>query len=218
MTEAFVEPKPDGYYSHARNELLALLAPSEVFTEALELGCGAGETLRVLLESGRVKRAVGVELHPAAAKQAAARISNVIEEDVEEWAQHPHGVKAPDLVIIADVLEHLRDPWTVLRQVRDIQPPGGQLLLSIPNIQHFSISLPLLLRGRWRYVPEGILDRTHLRFFGLEGVIGLLRGAGYTPQDWDFVAGDRGRLAAELSLGVLRPWVARQYLVRCRVA
>ncbi len=218
MTDPSVELKPEGYYSHARTELLGLLVASERFVEALELGCGAGETMRVLRESGRVERAVGVEVHAAAARLAAGALSEVIEEDVEQWAQQPHGVTAPDLVIIADVLEHLRDPWTVLRRVREIQPPGGQLLLSIPNIQHYSVSIPLLLRGRWRYVPEGILDRTHLRFFGLEGMIRLLRGAGYAPEAWDYVAGDRGRLAAELSLGLLRPWLARQYLVRCRVA
>lgn len=218
MTQAAYDTKPEGYYGRARTELLGLLPLSARFEEALELGCGAGGTLRWLLDRGRAGRAVGVERHPAAARLAADGLSEVIEEDVEVWARRPRGVTAPDLVIVADILEHLVDPWAVLRAVRALQPPGGLLLLSIPNIQHYRVSLPLLCRGWWRYVDEGILDRTHLRFFGREGVIGLLLGAGYVPESWDYNAGRRGRWAVGASLGLLRPWLASQYLVRCRVA
>jgi SAM-dependent methyltransferase len=218
VTRPSYEGKPGSYYEHARLELLALLGASERFSEALELGCGTGETLRVLLEQGRAERVVGVEMQPAAARLAAGRLSSVLEEDVEQWARRPHGVSAPDLIIVADVLEHLVDPWDVLRRLRSLQPPHGVLLLSIPNIQHFSVSLPLLLWGRWQYEDEGILDRTHLRFFAREGASELLCGAGYAPETWDFVAGRRGRLAVTLSHGLFRPWLARQYLVRCRVA
>jgi len=213
---SYYEDKPATYYGHVRLELLRLLDPSRRFAEALELGCGAGETLRFLLEHGLASRAVGVEMMPEAARQASQHVSEVFAEDADAWSRLPRGVTAPDLIIVADVLEHLVDPWAVLGRLRALQPAGGVLLLSIPNTQHFSVSLPLLLGGRWRYVPEGILDRTHLRFFGREGVDELLRGAGYVPERWDHVSGPRGRLLVRWSLGLLRPWLARQYLVRCR--
>ncbi len=217
MTNPLYDVKSVTYFLHARTDVLALLEPSERFQEVLELGCGSGATLRMLLDQRRVNRAVGVERHGAAALEAARWVTKVAEADVERWVANPEGVGAPDLVIVADVLEHLADPWAVLRRVRLLQPMGAVLLLSIPNIQHFSVSLPLLL-GRWRYVDEGILDQTHLRFFCRGGVQDLLRGAGYVPERWDFTAGPRGRLAERLSLGALRPWLARQYLVRCRAA
>jgi SAM-dependent methyltransferase len=218
MQYHYYQDKPASYYSLLRVEVIRLLDESERFAEALELGCGKGETLRFLLGQRRVARAVGVEVLPAAAREAADHVSEVFEEDAEQWTQHPRGVTAPDLVIVADILEHLTDPWAVLRRLRALQPPDGVLLVSIPNIQHFSVSLPLLFRGRWRYGDAGILDRTHLRFFSREGAEDLLRGAGYIPEVWDFSAGTRGRLAVRLSLGLLRPWLAWQYLVRCRAA
>jgi len=218
MRHQYYDDKPASYYSLVRVELLRLLDASHRFAEALELGCGAGETLRFLLEQGWVARAVGVEMVPAAARQAADHLSEVFEEDAEQWTRHPRGVAAPDLVIVADVLEHLTDPWAVLRRLRGLQPAGGVLLFSIPNVQHFSVSLPLLFRGRWRYADADIMDRTHLRFFTREGIEDLLRGAGYVPEIWDYNAGTRGRRAVQMSLGLLRPWLARQYLVRCRAA
>ena len=67
------------------------------------------------------------------------------------------------------------DPWTVVdRLVSAYLKPGGTLIASLPNIQHYSVVLPLVFRGRWRYENEGLLDRTHLRFFTRESAVALL--------------------------------------------
>lgn len=210
--------KSTSYYAHARSELLPLLRPTEVFEEGVEIGCADGETLGLLVAESRVRRGVGVERWPEAARRARERLSAVIEADIEEWITTPSGVSQPDLVIAADVLEHLSDPWGVLGGMRRLQRRGGVLLLSIPNVQHYSVSVPLLLAGRWRYAAEGLLDRTHLRFFTRHSIVELVEGAGYSIEQWAFTAGPRGRLLVGLSGGLLRPWFAFQYLLRCRAA
>src|SRR6266571_6532690 len=199
--------KPPSYFGHPRTEVLALLDGSESFPEALEIGCGSGETLALLLRSGKVGRAVGVEPVHQAAVAAQEQLSLVLEVDVEEWARHPTGVGRAGLVIAADVLEHLFDPWTLLKRIRQLQSIGGVLLLSIPNIQHYTVSFALLALGRWRYVDEGLLDRTHLRFFTRRGIHAMVVEAGYEVERWGFTAGPRGKLAVGLSGGMLRPWV-----------
>lgn len=216
MIDVDYRSKPESYYRHARTEVLAMLDRSESFPEALEIGCGTGETLGALLANGMVRRAVGVEPSREAAAIARARLSLVLETDVEEWAENPTGVARVGLVIAADVLEHLRDPWTLLQRIRRLQATNGVLLLSVPNVQHYRVSFPLLFAGRWQYVNEGLLDRTHLRFFTRRGIEEMVAGAGYAVDRWDFRAGRRGVLAVRLTAGVLRPWLAYQYLLRCR--
>jgi hypothetical protein len=79
----------------------------------------------------------------------------------------------------ADVLEHLVEPAAVLRHLRRWLSDSGRILISIPNIRHESVVLPLLVEGRWEYADSGILDRTHLRFFTRDGVLKLLVDAGF---------------------------------------
>jgi SAM-dependent methyltransferase len=69
-----------------------------------------------------------------------------------------------DVVLAADVLEHVRAPEQLLQQLRDVVAPGGAVLASIPNVAHWYVRTRVLL-GRWDYDRRGILDRTHLRFF-----------------------------------------------------
>jgi 2-polyprenyl-3-methyl-5-hydroxy-6-metoxy-1,4-benzoquinol methylase len=78
----------------------------------------------------------------------------------------PQGHGLFDLVLCLDVLEHMVNPWAVVdRLVTNYLAPGGTLVVSLPNVRHHSVVLPLLFRGRWEYEDAGLLDRTHLRFF-----------------------------------------------------
>ena len=83
-----------------------------------------------------------------------------------------------DIVIFGDVLEHLYDPWSVLKKVRSILPVDGQIACCIPNAQHWSMQARLSI-GDWRYADAGLLDRTHIRFFTRQTIIELLQGAGF---------------------------------------
>ena len=69
-----------------------------------------------------------------------------------------------DYIIFADVLEHLQDPTTVLKDCQGLLNHHGEIIISIPNVAHFSNRLGLLF-GIWNYGARGILDKTHLRFY-----------------------------------------------------
>jgi 2-polyprenyl-3-methyl-5-hydroxy-6-metoxy-1,4-benzoquinol methylase len=87
-------------------------------------------------------------------------------------------LKSFDVVTFGDVLEHLRDPVTVLRNVKPHLVDRGYIVASIPNVSHQSV-IYALLRGEFPYSDEGLLDRTHLRFFARKTLEILFEEAGY---------------------------------------
>jgi hypothetical protein len=88
-------------------------------------------------------------------------------------------------VIFADVLEHLVDPWSTLRQALAYVKPGGSVVISLPNIANYGVRLNLL-KGEFRYQDFGIYDRTHLRFFTRETFQELVAGAGLRVVEWRY--------------------------------
>src|SRR5439155_6123933 len=83
-----------------------------------------------------------------------------------------------DVILFGDVLEHTRYPDRILLEAKALVKPGGQIIVSVPNVAHWRIRLGLLL-GRFAYSDSGILDRTHLRFYTLRSARALLANAGY---------------------------------------
>lgn len=172
------------YFSSHRREIAPLL-PDRT-GRVLELGCGAGETMRWIREERPVDYAAAIELSP----EAAARARGVFDEVVEADAVQGFADLAPgefDLALALDVLEHLPDPEAAVRQLHGRLRPGGALLVSLPNVAHYRVVLPLLLRGRWDYADSGLLDRTHLRFFGEQSALALLTGNGFRIDATDYV-------------------------------
>jgi SAM-dependent methyltransferase len=161
MLETYYADKAQRYFGLARQEI-APLVPAAT-PRILEIGCGAAGTIAWLRSIRAVEFAAGVELMPEPAERARAVCDDVHVGNVET-TQLPFEPASFDLILALDVLEHLVDPWSVVRRLHQLLKPGGSLIASIPNAAHYTVSLPLL-RGRWNYVPAGILDATHLRFF-----------------------------------------------------
>jgi 2-polyprenyl-3-methyl-5-hydroxy-6-metoxy-1,4-benzoquinol methylase len=84
-----------------------------------------------------------------------------------------------DCILYGDVLEHLINPWQVLKEHRSFLRNGGAIICSIPNIRHYRVIRRLVFRGKWEYTDSGILDRTHLRFFTLGSIQKMLEEAGF---------------------------------------
>ena len=79
-----------------------------------------------------------------------------------------------DYIIFSDSLEHLLNPDQVLERVAKLLNHNGSLLISMPNVRNFRVTFPLLFRDSWEYQDEGLLDRTHLRFFTYKSLINLV--------------------------------------------
>ena len=124
-----------------------------------------------------------------------------------------------DLILCLDILEHLVDPWRAVEEMHSLLAPGGVIVASVPNVNHFSASLPLLVSGSWELKDQGILDRTHLRFFVKKTAVSLMTSSGLMLEDVKPALPARTRkawIAHKASLGLLERFFALQYLIRVR--
>jgi SAM-dependent methyltransferase len=164
------------YYGHVRHEILPYLPRS---AEAVfEIGCAEGATLRFLKESKRAKWVGGIEKFEAAASAARLHVDWLRTGDIER-ADLELPDRRVDVLLCLDVLEHLIDPWGVLRKLCEaLVLPGGVVVVTLPNVRNWRLIGNLILKGEWEYQPSGILDRTHLRFFTERSGRRLLEMAG----------------------------------------
>jgi len=142
---------------------------------ALDVGCARGHLLEALVSLGW--NCMGVDADTSDIAACIERGLLAVEFDINANALASLG--SFDLVVLADVLEHLPDPHRALRNVREVLNPGARVVLSVPNVAHLSVRAQLLF-GRFRYSSRGILDRTHLRFFTQRTIVELLTDAGFS--------------------------------------
>jgi 2-polyprenyl-3-methyl-5-hydroxy-6-metoxy-1,4-benzoquinol methylase len=168
--------KNKSYFSLVRKDILPLLP--ENFNDVIELGCGDGGTLAWLKASGQAVNTTGMELCEAPALLARTQVDLIIEGNIE-LTVNDLSHQSYDLVLCLDVLEHLVDPWTVVQKLYAVLRPGGSIIISLPNVRNHRVVFPLLFNGTWRYQKNGIMDRTHLRFFSREGAENMLTKNGF---------------------------------------
>ena len=173
-----VSMSADPYY--AERPEVAGFVPASV-KSVIDLGCGPGLIGRGLKRSRPEVEVRGIETNSAEVTQAEDFLDAVHSATFE--AGLPPGWPRPDCLILADVLEHLPDPWTTLGQWSDILLPGGYVVASVPNVAHRSV-WSQLLKGRWDYQDSGIMDRTHFRFFTRNTAIELLEESGLRLLKW----------------------------------
>ncbi|MFZ5580742.1 MAG: methyltransferase domain-containing protein [Pseudomonadota bacterium] len=149
----------------------------------LELGTAAGIMTRAMREQGCT--VTGIEYIPAMAELATPHCERMIVGDIETLdLAELLGEERFDVLVAADVLEHLRDPWQTLERLRAFIAPGGHAILSIPHIGHAAVTSGLI-GGRFDYRDKGLLDRTHLRFFTRPGIEDMLLTTGWLPVAWE---------------------------------
>ena len=171
-----IQKRPE-YYTNPRDELyqFAGRAGLSLSGPVLNIGCGAGADGPILRKFGATE-IHGVEPVGEAAQVARGEYDRVDACRLDEWTWDGTSYQ---LVVCADVLEHLADPKQALLHIRSWLADDGRLLVSIPNVRHLSVLWMLLVRGDWRYEEAGIMDSTHLAFFTRRSFIRLLQETNY---------------------------------------
>jgi 2-polyprenyl-3-methyl-5-hydroxy-6-metoxy-1,4-benzoquinol methylase len=156
-------------------------------SRVLDVGCSAGN-FGEALEQMNSCTVVGVDLNPVDIDEARGKISEAYVLDVSDTAAVA-GLGTFDVVLFADVLEHLPDPRATLVAIRALLRPGGVVVYSIPNMGHLSVRLDLL-EGRFTYTETGLLDKTHLHFYDAFEIEDVFTAAGYGIREEDPVVSE----------------------------
>lgn len=167
FNQSYVGPRPD----------VLKLIPTGIRT-VLDIGCSTGELGQAIKEkTGATVIGVDTSVEMAAVakeKNDKVIIGNIEDQKTLEQIEN----KKFDVIILADVLEHLINPWQTLKKLTNFLSPSGVVIASIPNVGHLDTLYNLLINNYWPYRDRGIHDRTHMRFFTLKNIGELFKEAG----------------------------------------
>ena len=215
--------KESNYFSNIRMDIISLI-PVDPEQKILEIGAGAGNTLLYIKENGMAKEVMGIELmgipssnqkHPLIDK---FQIANIEQENIQAQEEYF------DVIICADVLEHLVDPWSVVDKLSRFLKKDGLLIVSMPNIREWKTLGKVVFQGNFKYqTTGGIMDKTHLRFFCKKDIYQLLN----TPNLSTFYCqpnfmlkvvpeGKKRRIINLLTFRLFEDFLAIQYLFIAR--
>ncbi len=169
----------DSFYSSHR-KIIDLVGSHK---KVLDVGCNKGYLAVRFKRNGCF--VVGIEKDEESAKVAKSFCDEVIQGDVEKIEELKYPLEYFDVLVFADILEHLTEPGKVLQKLKKYLKPEGCIVASLPNVARLDIRLKLLF-GKFDYTESGILDKTHLRFFTLAGTKKLFKENGYRIVNIDY--------------------------------
>lgn len=153
-------------------------------SEVLDIGCSSGNFGGALTQ---LKNCAvdGMDYNPADIKSASKRLRNAWVVDIEkDDLSKIVKSKKYDAIIMADVIEHLANPVSALKNIKKLLKPGGFLAFSVPNMSHLSVRLNLL-KGEFSHTETGLLDKTHLHFYDVHELERVLGEAGYALERYN---------------------------------
>lgn len=180
--------------------------------QVLDVGCSEGLLSKRMNQNNCT--VVGIELDAEAALEAKSFCKEVITGDVESVDLKPEYINYFDVIVFADILEHLRNPLEVLKKFKKYLNDEGYIIISVPNISNWRIRL-LQLFGNFEYSEYGILDSGHLRFFNEKSARKLVNDAGFEISVFDLSVGDVNKFSKIFhSIGKVKPnLLAFQFLI-----
>jgi 2-polyprenyl-3-methyl-5-hydroxy-6-metoxy-1,4-benzoquinol methylase len=181
----------------------------------LDVGCGEGSWAPLLREAG-ASELVALDPSPDAIARAAERYDAAVIGTIEGTELPALGGRPFDAIIVADVLEHLVDPWAALRTLRTWAAPGALLAVSVPNLRFYRLLGNLLFRGEFEYERYGVRDWTHLRWFTRRSLGRMLGAAAWEPQRWISTQSAKGLLLARVSDALANDFLRQQLVVVAR--
>lgn len=169
--------------NHAATKVIRMTGKGK---RVLELGSGPGSITRLLKDNQC--RVTALELDDKAIEIVSAYCEKVYPCDLNDpdWPQKLADSDRFEVIVAGDVLEHLYDPWATLDRLKPLLTNNGCVVISLPHAGHNAV-VACLLNGDLEYQPWGLLDKTHIRFFGIKNIQKLLNDAGFKIVDADFV-------------------------------
>lgn len=162
-------------------DLLALMRPN--LKSVIEIGCSSGALAREYKKQSPDCDYFGVDIDSSYLEKAKSFCDGVLACDLElASADFFLAHSSRDCWVFGDTLEHFKDPWNVLRNIRKVIPSHGAVVACIPNAQHWSLVAKLAI-GDFRYVDSGLLDRTHLRWFSRQTIVELFKDTGFEIEE-----------------------------------
>ena len=146
-------------------------------SKVLEIGAGTG-SMTIELKRNNNCHVTALDIDPQFVERLGTICDAAYQIDLNDnsWPEALEDEKF-DVVIAADILEHLWDPWHTLSQIRALIKEDGDIIISLPHVGHCVVSA-CLINGDFDYQDGGLLDRTHIRFFGLKNIQSLINNAG----------------------------------------
>ena len=146
LNSSYLGPRPD----------VVKLVP-QWCKHVLDVGCATGSVGRLLKESHRHVSVTGVEIDPTMAELARCHLDDVVVGDIGDVLDTDSlGDATFNCIVLADVLEYLIDPWVILKRLTDRLEPQGIVVMSLPNVRHYTTLMSLLFGKRWPYRDRGI--------------------------------------------------------------
>ena len=163
------------YYEHVRTDIFPWIKGAGI--EILDVGCGAGKNGEEIKKVFNA-RVTGVEAEKDMMQLAKQRLDHCIHANLEDQDLEKKGLQGKSFhyILLMDILEHLKDPWSCLGYLTGFLKTDGKVILALPNVCNIKTIFEML-KGTWLYEESGIHDNTHLRWFGMQNIMEMLAGA-----------------------------------------
>jgi len=181
------------YFQNPRPELAELVPPDA--KRVLDLGCGFGKLGELIKQRNPECKVYGVEQDQWAAQAAALRLQRVLTGNLETM-NLPFKKEWFDCIILADLLEYLVDPWTLLIRISKFLHHQGRLIASLYNARNLFYIMELL-KGKRSPAETGIHDPARLRTFTLAEAGDLFTYAGLEIREVRTIKDPRFQLTGE---------------------
>lgn len=213
--------KSKSYFSNIRHDLLTLLSESDKNLKVMEIGAAYGETLYYIKSKGIASEVVGVDIfEDKKNKENYKNIDRFIFGNIEN-IDFPEYYNYFDLILLPDVLEHLIEPKNVLSKAHKYLKDDGFIIVSMPNIRHYSALNKIFIKGDFSYEESGIFDTTHLRFYCRKNIKELLESSGFkTIIEQGSIKNYRGnsitKIINKITFGIFEEFFSNQYFFKSK--
>ncbi len=214
----FYSIKENEYYAQTRRDIIPYIPKTG---SMLDVGCSGGNTLCYLKENKIINEGVGIDfMEVAGSNQKNPLIDKFILTNVEK-----KDIDLPknyfDILLCADVLEHLIDPWDILEYLKTFCKKGAHIIISIPNLREYRALYKIFFKGDFQYQSSGILDKTHLRFFCKKNIKDIVTNAGLKiisiqPSFKTCPLQKKRKLFSAITLSIFDQFLAQQYIIVAR--